>query len=202
MFSTAESLDAALAVGWRSWRNPLVVALVIPVAGLALNVVLQIMLLRIAQGRGFMRTVAKGFFAGGVFTFAAYLSAGLAWCSPGNNAGVLPLLLEWLCVICPTYAGLGYGYANFANLGNTSIRIRLCEELRHYPEGRPVEDIRQQYSESSVLSLRLHRLSEGGDLVKAGDRWRVNRRRFVWIGGIIFSAKQAVLGRRSEFDSN
>ncbi len=202
MFSTAQSLEAALAFGWMDWRNPLLVALLIPVAGLALNVFMQIVLLRIAKGRGFMRTIAMGFFAGGVFTFVAYVLAGLTWCSTGKPAGLFPLLLEWLCLIAPTYAGLGYGYANFANLGNTSIRIRLCEELRHYPEGRPVAEIQKQYSESSILGLRLHRLSEGGDIAKAGDRWRVNRKRFVWVGAVIFSAKQVVLGRRSEFDSN
>jgi hypothetical protein len=202
MFSTVQSLEAALALGWGDWRNPLLVALLIPVVGLAVNVFLQIVLLRVAEGRGFMRTIALGFFVGGMFTIVAYFLAGLKWCSTGNSDGLLPLLLEWLCVIGPTYAGLGYGYANFANLGNTSIRIRLCEELRHYPEGRPVEDIQKQYSEISILGLRLHRLSEGGDIAKVGDRWQVNRKRFVWIGGIIFSAKQVVLGRRSEFDSN
>jgi hypothetical protein len=149
-----------------------------------------------------MRTIALGFFMGGLFTVVAYLLAGLKWCSTGNSNELFQLLLEWLCVIGPTYAGLGYGYANFANLGNTSIRIRLCEELRHYPEGRPVEDIKQQYSENSILGLRLHRLSEGGDIAKVGDRWQVTRKRFVWIGGVIFFAKQVVLGRRSEFDSN
>jgi hypothetical protein len=202
MISTTQSLEAALALGWGDWRNPLLLVLMVPVAGLALNVLIQIVFLRVAKGRGFMRTIAIGFFTGGLFTLAAYILAGLTWCSSGNNAGPSSLLLEWMCVIGPTYAGLGYGYANFANLGNTSIRIRLCEELRHYPEGRPVEDIQRQYSESSILGMRLHRLSEGGDIAKSGDRWRINRRRFVWIGGIIFSAKQIVLGRRSEFDSN
>jgi hypothetical protein len=202
MFSTAQSLEAALALGWGDLRNPLLVALLIPVVGLAVNVLLQIVLLRFTEGRGFMRTIALGFFVGGVFTVVAYFVAGLTWCSTGTGGGLFSLFLEWLCVVGPTYAGLGYGYANFANLGNTSIRIRLCEELRDYPEGRPVDDIQQQYSESSILGLRLHRLSEGGDIAKVGDRWQINRKRFVWIGGIIFFAKQVVLGRRSEFDSN
>jgi hypothetical protein len=202
MLSTAGSLDTALAQGWNDFRNPLLLALIVPIAGLATNVLTQIILLRIAKGRGFMRTIALGFFSGALFTLLAYFGASLSWCTVAGDSGFLSLLLEWLFLVGPTYAGLGYGYANFANLGNTSIRIRLCEELRQYPAGRPVEDIQQQYSEIGILHLRLHRLSEGGDLAKSGDRWRVNRRRFVEIGGIIFFAKQIVLGRRSEFDSH
>ncbi len=200
MFSTAQSLDIAVALGWSDWRNPLLFVLFIPLVGLAINVLTQIVLLRLAKGRGFMKTIALGFFTGALFTFIAYFVAGVIWCSTAEDRGSLSLLLEWLFVIGPTYAGLGYGYASFANLGNTSIRIRLCEELRQYPAGRPVEDIQQQYSESGILHLRLHRLSEGGDLAKLEDRWRVNRQRFVRIGGVIFFAKQVVLGRRSEFD--
>jgi hypothetical protein len=202
MFSTALSLDTALALGWNDFRNPLLLALIVPIAGLATNVLTQIVLLRVAKGRGFMRTIALGFFSGALFALIAYFGASLNWCTVAGDSGLLPLFLEWLFLICPTYAGLGYGYANFANLGNTSIRIRLCEELRQYPAGRPVEDIEQQYSEIGILHLRLHRLSEGGDLVKLGDRWRVNRQRFVRLGGVIFFAKQVVLGRRSEFDSH
>ena len=202
MFSTARSLDTALALGWNDFRNPLLIALIVPIAGLTINVLTQVVLLRVAKGRGFMGTIALGFLSGALFTLMAYFGASLSWCAVAGDSGLLSLFLEWLFLVCPTYAGLGYGYANFANLGNTSIRIRLCEELRQYPAGRPVEDIQQQYSEIGILHLRLHRLSEGGDLAKSGDRWRVNRRRFVRIGGIIFFAKQIVLGRRSEFDSH
>ena len=115
---------------------------------------------------------------------------------------MIETLLEWMILIAPTYAGLGYGYANFANLGQSSIRIRLYEELRLAPNGRPVEDIRRQYNELAILKTRLMRLRESNDLVDQDSRWIVARRRFVLIGGAVFFTKQLVLQRKSEFDSN
>jgi hypothetical protein len=106
-----------------------------------------------------------------------------------------------MLLIAPAYAGLGYGYANFANLGNASIRIRLYEDLQRAEEGLRLEDIHQTYNEKAILRNRLHRLTEGGDLRESGGKWTVARRRFVVVGGIIFAAKQWILGKRSEFET-
>jgi hypothetical protein len=202
VFSNLQSIEAALALGWTNLHNPFLVALLLPILGLTLNVLSQVVLLRLARGRGFMRTIALGFFLGGLLTFIAYPLAAWYWCSPTDpNSSVPTLLLEWIFIIAPAYCGLGYGYANFANLGNSSIRIRLYEELLRCADGRPLEDIRQQYNETAILKTRLQRLSEGGDLLKSADRWKTGRSRFVFIGGTIFFAKRIVLQRQSEFDS-
>ena len=197
MFTDSNSLEAALSLGWADPNNPLLAVLVIPVLGLALNVVFQVALLRLAGGKGFMKTIAFGFFLGGLWTLAAYPL--WIWFRQGTN--VADSFLEWALLIAPTYAGLGYGYANFANLGNASIRIRLYEELRLAPAGLPLEEIRRNYNESAILKTRLQRLQESGDLVSRDLLWRVARKRFVLLGGAIFFAKQLVLQKRSEFDS-
>lgn len=196
------SIEAALTLGWLNPRNPLIVALFLPVAGLAVNVPLQVLFLRLSKGQGFMRTVAIGFFAGGLFTLAAYPLLARHWCSvPPGNAGYAGLLLEWLILIAPAYAGLGYGYANFAGLGHSSIRIRLYDGLRRSPEGRLLVDIQREYDETVILRTRLDRLTEGGDLVQAGDLWKTGRQRFVVIGRIIFFVKWVVLRKQSEFEA-
>jgi hypothetical protein len=177
----------------------------LPVLGLAINVVAQIVLLRWARGRGFLRTIAVGFALGGLFTLVAYgfMATLMATSCCGNSGRETPLwmwLAEWLVMIAPAYAGLGYGYANFANLGNASIRIRLYEDLQRAPGGLRLEEIHRTYNERAILENRLHRLTEGGDLHETQGRWTVARRRFVVIGGLIFAAKRFILGRRSEFD--
>jgi hypothetical protein len=188
-------------MGWQNPRNPLVWILLLPVAGLALNVTFQALLLRFRKGRSFMGTIAAGFGIGAVTTLVAHL--GLA----ASLSGYLTFqtfqesLLEWLLLIAPAYAGLGYGYANFANLGNSSIRIRIYDQLSRAADGVPIEAIRAQYSETGILQVRLKRLSEGGDLELRHGLWHVKARRFVILGALIFAAKRLVLGRKSEFET-
>jgi len=197
MFTDSKSLEAALSLSWTDASNPLLALLAIPVLGLTVNVLSQVALLRLAGGKGFMKTIALGFFLGGLWTLAAYP----LWLWFQKGTFVADSFWEWAFLIAPTYAGLGYGYANFANLGNSSIRIRLYEELRLAPAGLPLEEIRRNYNEAAILKTRLQRLQESGDLVQKDSRWKVARKRFVVLGGVIFFAKQLVLQKRSEFDS-
>jgi hypothetical protein len=197
MLTDSKSLEVALSQGWMDPSNPLMALLAIPVLGLTVNVLSQVAFLRFAGGRGFMKTIALGFFLGGLWTLAAYPL--WIWFQQGSYSA--DSFLQWAFLIAPTYAGLGYGYANFANLGNSSIRIRLYEELRLAPTGLPLEEIRRNYNESAILKTRLQRLEESGDLIRQDLLLRVARKRFVFLGGAIFFAKQLVLQKRSEFDS-
>jgi hypothetical protein len=195
-------LEEALSLGWLDPRNPLILALAIPVLGLSVNVVCQILALRICGGRGFLRSIVIGFGLGGLATLLAQGLLHHFWFSaPPANSSFLHSFAECLLLIAPAYAGLGYGYANFANLGNASIRIRLYEDLQRAPNGLQIAEIHQMYDEKAILRSRLHRLSEGGDLREKNGRWTVARNRFVIVGGIIFAAKRWIIGRRSEFET-
>lgn len=196
MLVGSQTIESPLLMSWGNPHNPLLAVLAVPLLGLAVNVVFQVGLLRLTGGRAFMKTIALGFLAGGSVTLAAYL--GWMWnVHPGEGLGAL---LDWFLLVAPAYAGLAYGYANFANLGNSSIRIRLYEELRRAPNGLPLAEIRGRYNEATILENRLQRLRESGDLILRDSLWRVGRKRFVRLGGVIFFAKQLVLRRRSEFD--
>ena len=195
-------LEEALSLGWLDPRNPLIAVLAIPVLGLSVNVVSQVLALRICGGRGFLRSIVIGFALGGLTTLLAQGLLHHLWFAPPHaNSSLLHSLVEWLLLIAPAYAGLGYGYANFANLGNASIRIRLYEDLQRAPNGLQIAEIHQAYDEKAILRSRLQRLTEGGDLQEKDGRWTVVRRRFVVVGGIIFTAKRWIIGRRSEFET-
>jgi hypothetical protein len=197
VFTDAKSFETVFFLGWTDPRNAHLALLAIPVLGLIVNVVSQVALLRFARGRGFMKTIALGFALGGLWTLAVYP----LWLFFQQGTVQADSILEWAFLIAPTYAGLGYGYANFANLGNASIRIRLYEEVRLAPSGLLLDEIRRNYNESAILKTRLKRLHESGDLIILDSRWRVARRRFVLLGAVIFFSKQLVLQKRSEFDS-
>lgn len=201
MLLDPQQLNEAIALGWRNPHSPLLSPLCLPVLGLTLNVVVQVVLLRLARGRGFLRTIAAGFAAGMVLTLLCHLALSRFWYL-APQPSVFVSLTEWLLLVAPSYAGLGYGYANFANLGNASIRIRLYEDLQASPDGLRLEDIHRTYNENAILENRLKRLTEGGDLVETNGTLKTGRKRFVLLGGIIFTAKKWILGKHSEFETH
>ncbi len=164
------------------------------IGALALNVCWQIAHCRLTGGRHFLGTVAAGFVFGGLA-----LAAGMAFAASrsGNPA-------EWILEF-PTnifvYGCLGYGYANFVNLGQSSIRIRLFEDLRNHPNGVEPERIRAAYDETGLVHARLARLTESGDLKLVDGRYTAARKRFVVIASVIFWLKKLILGTSSEFEA-
>ncbi|MEX1115016.1 MAG: hypothetical protein WEB53_07190 [Akkermansiaceae bacterium] len=130
-----------------------------------------------------------GLFALLAFELAAFLS-GQHW----RDVVVLLFLVDG-----PIYACLAYGYANFVNLGHSSVRVRIYRELLSAPSGIPTEELRSRYDEAGMLSARLGRLVEGEDLVFDGSSYRLQKVRLLVISSTIFAMKKAVLGKTSEF---
>jgi hypothetical protein len=171
--------------------TPLIV-LASPMIALALNVLIQIVLLRSTRGSHFMRSMIGGFLAGVigllVMEFTLLRFPGLSW---EAIAGVTVHVL--------TYFALSYCYFNFVNLGQSSIRIRIYSEIAASPEGLSVQDLEKDYNEKALMAMRLRRLAESGDIVKRDGRFFVGRQRIVLVARIVFAAKQFLLSRKSEF---
>jgi len=130
---------------------------------------------------------------GGLFAMQLLaVSAGQAWA----DAFVAMMLVDG-----PIYACLAYGYANFVNLGQASVRIRIYRELLDSPGGIQVSELRAKYDEAGMLSTRLRRMLDAGDLALDGTAYRLNKTRLLAISNVIFGLKKAVLGRHSEFNS-
>ncbi len=165
----------------------------IPIAGLACNVVWQVIHCRASRGKHFMRTVAAGLAVGAVAT------VGLE-CTLGTFSGSEGWLGSAVLVSLPVYLCLGYGYANFVNLGNASVRIRIYAEIERSSDGLALEEIRNLYDEQSMMKTRVQRLEESGDIVWRDGHCHVNRSRFRWISDVIFLMKRMILGKESEFE--
>lgn len=168
--------------------------LLTPIAALAVNVVAQIALVRLARGAHFLRSAAGGFFVG-------LLALGLmeAWLI-ASQALAVESWAKALLVSAPTYVGLSYCFFNFINLGQSSIRIRLYSEIAAVPGGVSVEQMAREYNEDALLHARLQRLTESGDIVEREGRYFVGRRRLVPVAAIIFGLKAFILGKTSEFE--
>ncbi len=164
------------------------------VAALALNVLAQIALVRLARGAHFLRSAAGGFGVGlvALVAFEALLifgqpSAGESW-------------EKALLVSVPSYIALSYCFFNFINLGQSSIRIRLYSEIAAVPGGVSVEQMAREYNEDALMHARLHRLTESGDIVERDGRYFIGRRRLLPVAAIIFGLKAFILGKGSEFE--
>jgi hypothetical protein len=165
-----------------------------PLLALAANAVVQVLLLRFSQGAHFLRSMIGGFCGGG---FAlGVVELWLVPRMPGEEVfgGVVVHLL--------TYAALAYCYFNFVNLGQSSIRIRIYAEIAAAKGGLSVGELMRDYNETALMAMRLHRLTESGDLVFKNGRYFLGRRRLVPVARIIFAAKRFLLGRESEFPSS
>jgi hypothetical protein len=166
---------------------------VAPVAALAINVLGQIVVFRLQEGRHFLRSIALGFVLGGMalmitqFIYPPGLASFEAWSKA-------------LLVNLPCYAALSYCFFNFANLGQSSIRVRIFARIAARSDGVSVAEIARDYNEAMLMEMRLQRLVESGDLVLRDGRYFLGRTRFVPIAKVIFGIKRLILGKVSEFE--
>ena len=166
--------------------------IIAPITALAVNVVAQIVAFRLFRGRRFLQSVVLGFGVG----LLALILAQLIF-PPGATA--LDAWCTALLVNVPIYGALSYCFFNFANLGQSSIRVRIYARIAHEPRGLSVAELAAEYNEESLLNMRLQRLTESGDIALTNGRYFLGRKRFVPVAHTIFAIKRFVLGKTSEF---
>jgi hypothetical protein len=108
-------------------------------------------------------------------------------------------LIIGVLVNLPLYAALSYCFFTFANLGQSSIRVRIYDEIAKQGTGVSSLQIAQEYDEAALMENRLQRLVESGDLVLRQGQYFLGRKRLVPIATIIFATKRFILGKTSEF---
>jgi hypothetical protein len=164
-----------------------------PVAALAINVLGQIVIVRLQHGRHFLRSIAMGFLLGGVALL-------IAQCLYPPGGDPIEAWSKALLVNLPTYAALSYCFFTFANLGQSSIRVRIYAKAAARADGVSVSEIARDYNEPMLMEMRLQRLVESGDLVLRDGRYFLGRKRFVPVARVIFWIKRLILGKVSEFE--
>ena len=163
-----------------------------PIAALAINVAVQVIAVRLWRGRHFLRAVALGFLVGATALLVAEAFFPVA--SNKRDAWVIGALVN-----LPLYAALSYCFFTFANLGQSSIRVRIYHEIAHQRTGVSGAQIALEYNETALMENRLQRLVESGDLLLRDGHYFLGRRRLVPIASIIFATKRFILGKMSEF---
>jgi hypothetical protein len=173
---------------WECW------SLLSPVLALCVNVVSQVVLVRVRRGRGFLRSVIEGLFAGCVALIA--FEVFLIWWS---GVSLEPLVISGL-VNAPTYLALSYCYFGVANLGHTSIRIRLYSEIAQRSNGMSLQEIEEIYNEKAFAEMRLKRSLESGDIVQRDSRHYLGKARLAIAARIIGTIRRLLVGTKSEVE--
>jgi hypothetical protein len=169
-------------------------SLLIPIAAMGVNVISQILLVRARRGARFLRSIVEGV-AAGILTMV--LMEALLILRFGL---VHDEVAVFILVNIPAYLALSYCYFNLANLGQSSIRIRMYSEIESAPAGVSVSDMSLRYSDAAFLEMRLQRLIESGDIYQRDGRYFLSRGRLALLAKVMRALKSVFLGKASQFD--
>jgi hypothetical protein len=165
-----------------------------PLAGLTVDVLLQVSWCRFVRRSGLLRSIIVGF-AGGLLV-TGFLCV---WCTfqleltPVDTAGQLLANLA-------TFMALGYGYFHFLNLGETARRVRLLRELVEADGSLSPKELYRRYNAQTMVRARLDRLIKAGQVILQDGRYCLGNSTLLFSARIIEIMKLVVLGKRSEFD--
>jgi hypothetical protein len=165
-------------------------SLLSPILALSVNVVTQIVLVRVRKGKDFLRSVFEGLLAG--FVALTIFELFLIWGREGAGDAIVVSCL----VNAPTYAALSYCYFGVANLGHTSIRIRLYDEIAARRNGMSRPEIDEIYNEKAFAEMRLKRRIENGDMIERNSRYYLGKAKFAVVARIIGAIRGFLIGAR------
>jgi hypothetical protein len=167
--------------------------LLVPYFALAANALAFLCYSRIAVNARFLSRISIGFtFGSAVLVGFQVLSLTKASLFTDRNAWVVAR--EWI-----TYAPLAFCFYCFAQLGESSVRVRIFSELMSNPKGLKKEDITRIYNEKAMIQFRIDRLTHSGDLKYDQGVFTIGRMRLVLVSTIIFALKRLFLQKDSEF---
>lgn len=174
-----------------SWRF---YSLLIPIAAMGVNVITQIILVRVRRGARFLRSIVEGVVTG-ILAMAILETLLIIRIGVAHDE-----VAVFFFVNAPAYLALSYCYFNLANLGQSSIRIRMYSEVASTPSGVSVQDMSLQYSDAAFLEMRLQRLIESGDIFQRDGRYFLGRGRLALLAKVMRALKFVFLGKASQFD--
>jgi hypothetical protein len=156
-----------------------------PLAGFALNVCCQWLILRLGHGKQLAVSIIAGFLAGLTLTLVLTLST-----HRGIAAGLVIVNLI-------TAASLGFCYWAFLNLNITSMRIRILREMLQMGGTSMTDEyLRSLYSESEMLDRRLRRLLETKHIRYREGRYTVQSSPLLVLANVLRCLRKILIAPR------
>jgi len=95
------------------------------------------------------------------------------------------------------FSTLWYGYFNYFNIGEASLRIRVLSEISKKEEGISYEQILSLYNAQEIVKNRLTRLVNDGQVVLTGGRYYLGKPKLVILASFFQGLSKFVLGKKS-----
>lgn len=165
----------------------------IPIIGLAINVLSQVISFRCFPKIGLLNSVFLGFLIGFFSLFLLEFRIFLI---------ELILIKEFIAIFIVhlmTYVSLGYCYFHFVNLGETARRIRILRELKDSPDGLSLDEILERYNAREIVERRISRLIKNDQIIFKNNRYYISKTIMLLIARFLIALKLILLGKRSEF---
>jgi hypothetical protein len=164
----------------------------IPLLGLAVDILAQALLCRLPLSIGHVRrqfvSFGLGLAAAALALFILLRPAGLGL---KDNAGYGALVVL-------AYLFLGFCFFNVINLNVSSLRIRMIRELhRHHPQAVSTERLTALYGVSEMLDARLVRLEQGRQLYHSSGRYFLRRGAVLAIAHFFSGLRGLLFGERA-----
>jgi hypothetical protein len=116
---------------------------------------------------------------------------------------LLALTLDALAIVIVNlliFCGLSYCYFHFINLCTTARRIRLVRDLFASPSGLTLDQILENYNAQDMLSKRIQRLLNSGQIVEQNGRYFASKHLVLFAAWLMVVLKFIFLGKGSEYD--
>ncbi len=169
--------------------------ILIPFAGLLINVLMQILSLRFIPGMGLLRSEYLGFVVGFVGLVLGEFYVLL------NTQVFLSDFVATIIVNGIIYILLGYIYFHFVNLGETGRRIRILREIYDSSEGLTEQELLSCYSSREIVEKRIPSLLNSRQIIERQGRYYIYRPEMLIITKIINLLKD-IFFKNSNGDKN
>lgn len=163
---------------------------IIPVVGLLANMAFQLLGVRCAASINYYKSVAYGFGLGLFVVLASEVVFMLFGVKELNDSIALSL------VNLAVYLLISFSYFAFINLGVSSLRVRLLDELDRSAEGLSMSEILERYDSREIIKNRVEKLEKIGQLIRKNDRYYVGQSTALLMVKILELLKFVVLGRK------
>ena len=142
---------------------------IIPVLGLLVNMTFQIMGVRCVASIDYYKSIAYGFWLG---LFVVLVSETVFMLL---EVKVLSDLIALSMANLAVYLLISFSYFAFINLGVSSLRVRLLDELGRSTEGLSMSEILERYNSREIIKNRVEKLEKIGQLIRKDGRYYVGR---------------------------
>ena len=158
-----------------------------PVVGLAIDTVSHLILVRLRRWPSPYPPLVLAFVPGLVV-----MAAVSAWALAAMQVGIADFVgLATLNAL--TYGALGFGYFHFVNMGVASLRIRMLRELEDAGGALDRGRLTAGYNSTSVVALRIERLTKGEHFAVVDGLYHIGRRRRFLITARLFDLLRRIL---------